>query len=99
MSTKSNRIYSNNVNRGGTENSEGLASGRDPECEQAVLGLQSDTVRPEENNQICTTTRKRKNRKWSKKKVIYNVPVWDSSIRLAKPKKLLPVPFFNHLFN
>ena len=99
MSTKSNRIYSNNVNRGGTENSEGLASGRDPECEQAVLGLQSDTVRPEENNQICTTTRKRKNRKWSKKKVIYNVLVWDSSIRLAKPKKLLPVPFFNHLFN
>ena len=60
MSVMANQTYSNNVNRDGTENSEGLVSGRCPVCNWADLGHQSDTVSPEQNNQNSTTTRKRK---------------------------------------
>ena len=50
-----------------SENSEGLVSGRDPVCERADLGRQSNTISPEQNNPNSTTTRKIKNKKWSKK--------------------------------
>ena len=45
--------------------------GRGPVCEQTDLGHQSDTVSPEQNNQNSTTTRKRKNSKWSKEENIF----------------------------
>ena len=60
MSAQSIQIYSNNVNGAGTENSEGLVSGRGPVCERADLG-QFDTVSPERNNQNSTTLEKKKN--------------------------------------
>lgn len=37
----SNKIYSDNVNRAGTENNEGLVSSSGPRCERADLSHQS----------------------------------------------------------
>ena len=66
MSAMSNQIYSNNVNRAATENSEDLVSGRGPACKFVDLCRQCDTVSPKQNNKNSTTARKSKNRKWSK---------------------------------
>ena len=52
----------------GTENSAGLVSSRSLMCDQVDLVGQSDTVNSEQNYQNSTTTRKRKNRRWSKEK-------------------------------
>ena len=46
----SNEIYSDNVTGAGTENSEGLVSGRRLVCKQADLGRQFDSINPEQNN-------------------------------------------------
>ena len=70
MSVASNQIYSNNVNGTGTENSEGLVSDKGLVCEPADLGSQPNTVSPEQNHQNDTTTRKRRNRKWTKEQNI-----------------------------
>ena len=70
MSVASNQIYSNNVNGAGTENSEGLLSDNGRVCEPADLASQPNTVSPEQNHQNDTTTRKRRNRKWTKKQNI-----------------------------
>ena len=71
MSAMSNRIHSNSVNGAGTENSGVLVSSKGPVCVWADLGRQSDTVSPEQNNQNSTTTRKRKNRNWSKEENMF----------------------------
>ena len=55
----------------GTENSAGLVSSRSLMCNQVDLVGQSDTVNSEQNYQNSTTTRKRKNRRWSKEKNMF----------------------------
>ena len=70
MSVASNQIYSNNVNGAGTENSEDLLSDNGLVCEPADLASQPNTVSPEQNHQNDTTTRKRRNRKWTKEQNI-----------------------------
>ena len=67
----SNQIYSDNVNWARTENSEGLVPGRGSVCERADLGCQCNTARPDLNNKNRRTTRKRKNRKWSKEENMF----------------------------
>ena len=91
MSAMSKQIYSSNINGAGTENSESLVSGRDPVCERADLGHQSDTVSPEQSNQNSTTTTKRKNRKWSKEKNMLIIECYFRSnpSRLGYRKRIL----------
>ena len=55
----------------GIENSAGLVSSRSLMCDQVDLVGQSDTVNSEQNYQNSTTTRKRKNRRWSKEKNMF----------------------------
>ena len=95
-----NLIYSNNVNRAGNENYEGLVSGRVPVCKRADIGHQSDTVSPEQNNHNSTTTRKRKNRKSSKEENIFIMECYfrTNPYRLGYRKRMLELQNSKGLF-
>ena len=87
----SNRIYSNDIKGVRTENSEGLVYGRGHMFEQADLGCLADNVSPEQNNQNTTTTRKGKNRKYSKEEnmLIMECYLYSNPSRLGYRKRML----------